>query len=124
MRYRNPRERNEKHLAFIRQLPCICCGSDIETEAAHVRFAERLVCKPNPGMSAKPDDAFVLPMCGRCHREQHTMNEREFWKRKGIDAIKAALALWYWTGDVDACLVIVEATRDHTALALVGTGRD
>jgi hypothetical protein len=118
LRFKNPRERNEKHLAFIRQLPCICCGNNIETEAAHIRFADRTVCKRPTGMAEKPDDAFVLPMCGRCHREQHTMNEREFWKRKGIDAIKAALALWYWTGDVDACLVVIEATRDHTALAV------
>lgn len=120
MRYRNPRERNEAHLKFIRNLPCLCCGNDIETEAAHIRMADRTVCKRQTGMAEKPDDAFVLPMCGRCHREQHTMNEREFWRRKGIDAIKAALALWYWTGDVDACLVIIEATRDHTPLSLVG----
>lgn len=120
LRYKHPRARNDKHLAFIRQLPCICCGSDTETEAAHIRFAERMVCKSNPGMASKPDDAFVLPMCGRCHREQHSMNERDFWKRKGIDAIKAALALWYWTGDVDACLVVIQATRDRTALALSG----
>lgn len=120
MRYRHPRERNEKHLAFIRQLPCLCCGNNIETEAAHIRFADRTVCKRQTGKGEKPDDAFTVPLCGRHHREQHDMNEREFWRRQGIDPIRAALALWYWTGDVDASLVVIEATRDHTALALSG----
>jgi hypothetical protein len=120
VRYRQPRERDGDHLKFIRQLPCLCCGNNIETEAAHIRFADRTVCKRQTGKGEKPDDAFTVPLCGRCHREQHDMNERECWKRTGIDAIKAALALWYWTGDVDACLVVIEATRDHTALALAG----
>ena len=116
---RQPRQKNEAHCNFIRQLPCLCCGNNIQTEAAHVRFAERLVCKRQTGMQERPDDAFVVPLCGRCHQEQHKMNEREFWKRKGIDVIKACLALWYWTGDADACAVVIAATRDHTPL-LVG----
>jgi hypothetical protein len=120
MRYRHPRERDEKHLAFIRQLPCLCCGNDIETEAAHIRFADRTVCKRQTGKAEKPDDAFTVPMCGRCHRRQHDMNEREFWRGEGIDPIRVALALWKWSGDGDACAVILVAARDHSALALSG----
>lgn len=120
MRYRHPRERNEKHLTFIRQLPCLCCGNNIETEAAHIRFADRSVCKRQTGKGEKPDDAFVVPLCGRCHRDQHGMNEREFWRQKGIDAIRAALALWYWSGDADACAVILGAVLDRSPLAFIG----
>lgn len=120
MRYRHPRERNEKHLAFVRQLPCLCCGNDIETEAAHIRMADRSVCKRQTGKGEKPDDAFSVPLCGRCHRDQHSMNEREFWRRVGIDPIRVALALHYWSGDADACALILVTARDQSAIALSG----
>ncbi|MGE0278429.1 MAG: hypothetical protein AB7R40_23785 [Nitrospiraceae bacterium] len=120
MRYRSPRKHDGDHLDFIRQLPCLCCGNNIETEAAHVRYSERMVCKRPTGMGEKPDDAFAVPLCGRCHRDQHGMNEREFWRMQGIDPIKVALALYYWSGDADACAVILTAARDQSAMALSG----
>jgi hypothetical protein len=121
VRYRHPRERDEKHLKFIRGLPCLCCGNDIETEAAHIRFADRSVCKRETGMAEKPDDAFTIPLCGRCHREQHAAgDERGFWRKQGIDVIRVALALWKWSGDGGACALILVTARDRSALALSG----
>lgn len=120
MRYRSPRARDGDHLDWIRELPCIVCADDTATEAAHIRFADRSVAKRQTGMAEKPDDAFSLPMCGRCHRGQHGMNEREFWRMHGIDPIKVALALYYWSGDADACAMILAAVRDQSALALTG----
>jgi hypothetical protein len=35
-------------------------------------------------MGTKADDDDAVPLCGRHHRELHTMNEREFWASYGI----------------------------------------
>lgn len=110
-RMRHPRQFDGKHLEFLRQLPCVICLDNTATEAAHIRFADRSVAKPMTGMGRKPDDAFALPLCGKHHREQHTMNERAWWQSQGIDPVKTALALWYWRGDVDACCVVVANAR-------------
>lgn len=110
MRFRHPRQHDDKHLQFLRGLPCIVCGDNTSTEAAHVRYADRSVAKEMSGQR-KPDDAFAVPLCGECHREQHKMKETEFWYFQDIDPIKIALALWYRSGDADACAMICANAR-------------
>jgi hypothetical protein len=44
-------------------------------------------------MGEKSSDKWALPLCGKHHREQHSMNEREFWASYGIDPF--ALAMRY-----------------------------
>jgi hypothetical protein len=97
-------------LAFIRQLPCCIpgCGNNIETEAAHIRFADPTVCKPQTGVATRPDDRFVLPLCSKHHRLQHSMGERKFWERY-FDPVKKALALYSVSGDHAAGEQIVMA---------------
>ena len=87
------------HLAFVRTLSCVVCGNDTSTEAAHVRMMDMRIAKPITGMQIKPDDKFTLPLCGRCHREQHTMNEREFWDSRQTDPVLLSLAIFSVSGD-------------------------
>lgn len=112
MNQRSPRQHNEKHLAFIRTLPCLLCNNNIETEACHVRMADRSIAKPN-GFGAKPDDRFTVPLCGTHHREQHQHGENAWWTGKGTDPIKAALALYSVSGDFEAGCRIVAANCER-----------
>lgn len=100
LRFREPRVKSERHLAFIRQLPCCICHNNIETQAAHVRFT--CDAKINPGMQQKPSDRYTVPLCNRHHEEQHRMNEKVFWLTVGIDPHKLADLLWSVTGDHEA----------------------
>ena len=94
LRQRDPRQRNEKHLRFIRSLPCCIpgCGR-VDTEAAHLRVGSINHGKRSTGMAEKPNDAWCLPLCNEHHAEQHTMNELAFWKQYGIDPFMLAITL-------------------------------
>lgn len=114
MRQRQPRDKNDEHLRFIRSLPCLLCNDNTSTEAAHVRMADRSIAKPN-GFGVRPDDRFTLPMCGAHHRDQHEGNEQQFWTRRGIDPVKTALALWSVQCDYERGLEIVRAVNELQA---------
>lgn len=105
------RQNNEKHLAFVRGLPCLVCPDDTTTEAAHVRFHDFRADKRSVGIGEKSDDRWAVPLCGAHHRAQHEMNEREFWSVVKIDPVFIALALWSVTGDHAAGQRIVGANR-------------
>lgn len=117
MRQRQPRKTDADHLAFVRSLPCCVCGNDIETEAAHVRFADPRVAKRQTGKGEKPSDEWSVPLCGQCHRRQHTGDERLFWAGARIDPIFVALALSRVSGDTEAGEQIAQNARDRDALA-------
>ena len=53
--------RDAKRLAAIRKLPCIRCGNP-DSQAAHSNSA-----KHGKGRSIKASDAFVIPLCFKCH---------------------------------------------------------
>lgn len=113
---RRPRDRSETHLAFIRTLPCIVCGNNIETEAAHIRMADRSVAKPMTGIATKCDDRFTVPLCGKHHRHQHEVgNEHKFWLAVAIDPIKSALALYSVSGDYERGVQVVYACNQLAA---------
>lgn len=99
-----------KHLDFIRSLPCIVCGDNTSTEAAHVRYTDRSVAKVNPGMGQKPPDYFTVPMCHVHHEQQHRMNEAYFWSVRGIDPVKKALALYAYSGNHSLAGQVVRAS--------------
>jgi len=108
MTQRSPRTRDDRHLAFIRQLPCLVCLDNTSTEACHVRFTDRRAAKFNPGMGQKPSDWWTVPMCGKHHREQHAGNEQDFWFNvHGIDPIAVAAWLYLVSGDYEAGEMIV-----------------
>ncbi len=94
LRQRQPRIKDNKHLAWIREQPCCICGDNTTVEAAHIRTASLAHGKPHTGMAEKPSDAWVLPLCGRHHREQHqTGDELKFWDFHGINPFILAITL-------------------------------
>jgi hypothetical protein len=111
MRQRTPRERDDAHLKFIRQLPCLVCGDNTSVEAAHIRFTDISAAKNNPGIGQKPSDYWTVPLCGRHHREQHGMSEPAFWSRAKIDALRVAAFLYLATGDHERGSQIVSEAR-------------
>ena len=107
---KQPRQHNEKHLAFIRQLPCVMCGDNTSTEAAHVRMGQPWLGKRHVGAAEKPDDKWSVPLCGRCHRKSHEQSEHAFWANMR-DPVVLALALWAATGNHELGEQIVRAAR-------------
>ncbi|MGF6434355.1 hypothetical protein [Bradyrhizobium elkanii] len=99
MRQRLFRVHDDKHLDFIRSLPCVCCGNNIQTEAAHLRVTNRKYGKDFTGGGRKPSDRWALPLCSNCHREQHGGNEDAFWRARGINPFVLALSLHAASGD-------------------------
>lgn len=93
LRQRQPREKNAKHLDFIRSLPCCICGG-IDTEAAHIRTASLEHGKDHTGMAEKPSDKWAVPLCNKHHREQHHVgDELKFWDFHGINPFLLAISL-------------------------------
>jgi hypothetical protein len=120
MRQRQPRKKDNKHLNFIRGLPCCVCLNNIETEAAHVRMADPRAAKRYVGKGEKADDRWTLPLCSYCHSFQHATGESRFWCEhvpslvptqlsNEIDPIFLALALHSVSGDHAAGEEIIRA---------------
>jgi hypothetical protein len=85
------RQIDDVYLDYIRSQPCCICGEDTTVEAAHLRVGSINDDKPDTGMGEKSSDKWALPLCGKHHREQHAMNELEFWASYGINPFKLAL---------------------------------
>lgn len=100
--FRRPRKKDEIYLSFLRALRCCVCLNNTGSDPAHIRFSDARVAKINAGVGAKPDDRWAVPLCRRCHDEQHSMNERAFWLKYGIDPIFLAMALYSQRGDHEA----------------------
>lgn len=106
---RHPRQEWPAHLAYLRTLPCLACGDNTSTEAAHIRMGCEEIEKRPTGLGEKPDDIYAVPLCGRCHREQHEIGENAFWDRKAWTSsvyipqwlFLKALALACHSGDYD-----------------------
>jgi hypothetical protein len=87
--FKNPRERDEDYLAFVRTQPCCVCRDPNSTEAHHPRVGH--INDGGPGMAQRASDKWALPLCSRHHRELHSMSEREFWASLNIDPLALAL---------------------------------
>lgn len=108
----NPR-RASQHLVFIRQLPCISCGS-VPSEPAHIRKGK------DGGTGMKSSDRYSVPLCASCHRldgrSQHSLGELTFWSELRIDPTDIALRLWTVSGNIEAGNRIVFRARQAIAL--------
>lgn len=51
--------RSEKHLARVRQIPCVRCGKEGESQAAHMNFGK--------SAGKKASDAATGALCPTCH---------------------------------------------------------
>lgn len=108
---KRPREENGKHLAFIRSLPCVVCGTRAKIEAAHIRAASLPHGKRGTGTLQKSDDRWTRSRCSSHHAEQHAGNELAFWASKNIDPFVTASALWGCTGDDEAAETVIRHAR-------------
>ena len=109
--FRRARLRDDKHLAFIRTLPCCACLNDGPSEAAHIRSGCLAIDKRETGMGEKPDDKWTLPLCWQCHREQHSMNERDFWEEQKVNPFTLAQQLYTVSGDKEAATSLIVRTN-------------
>lgn len=106
--------RDTKHLALIRQLPCLSCDTDPAGIAAHVRMTR--VGKPIAGTGNKPGDHWTLPLCPQCHTDgpnaQHVVGEVPFWRGLGLDALVVCQRLYAASPDIEAMRAAVFAERE------------
>jgi hypothetical protein len=116
MRLKHARIHDEKHLDFIRSLPCVSCGDDTATEAAHLRSGSLRYGKKPTGMQEKPSDRWALPLCSRDHRRQHQGNELEFWANEGVNPFVLAMTLHDVTGDHETAMQVLKE-QTHRVLA-------
>ena len=116
---KRPRVKDDGHLRWLRGLPCVITGKR-PVEAAHIRYSDPARGKYETGKNERPSDRWALPIHADKHREQHSMNERLFWSRHGLDPITLALALWGYSGDDEAAeAIIADAVR--TASTFLGS---
>lgn len=100
------RQKDEGHLAFIRSLPSIVSGCG-PCEAAHIRAGNPMYRKKRTGKGQRPDDAWSVPLTPDEHRDQHQVNETEWWNRQGVDPFVVAFKLYQVSGDRPAALAII-----------------
>lgn len=111
---RRPRIKDNIHLDYIRQLPCLICGNNTQTEAAHIRMSDPSIAKKESGIGHKPHDMFTVPLCNLHHREQHDNgNEKKWWNSKGIDPVKISLALYAESGDHERGVCITSQLNSY-----------
>ena len=89
------RVRCERHLAYIRTLPCCACRRQGATVAHH------LTCGPEPkARGMKASDSWTVPLCIACHDAghpgslHHAGDEDAWWQAKRRDPIAIAVSLW------------------------------
>ena len=110
---KHPRRHDEAHLSFLRTLHCVVCGDNTSVEAAHLRAGNLQYGKRPAGMQEKPDDAWCIPLCSRCHRRQHQGNEVRFWTNEGINPWVVALSLYAASGDAQMADEIINGQCGH-----------
>lgn len=103
--------RDERHLAFIRSLPCLLSGGP--AEAAHVSYKDPDYGKTGRGIGQKEGDNWTVPLSHEHHMRQHSMGEKQFWNEVGIDPCSIAQQLWECTGDRDRALVIIASIEQR-----------
>ena len=74
------KRRSPSHCNFVRDHDCCVPGCKRRPiEVAHVRIGG------NAGIGQKPSDRWTISLCADCHREQHTIGEKSFEQKHGID---------------------------------------
>jgi hypothetical protein len=115
LRQREPRERDEAHLRFVREQPCCLGFCQRQAEAAHLRMSNPAIGKEAAGKGEKPHDKFTVPLCPYHHRtgvdSQHNSNERAWWEMRGIDPWTVAASLWIQSGGAARALEPKPALR-------------
>ena len=85
------RLRDRAHVRSVAKRPCLICGRQ-PSDAHHLRFAQRRA------LGRKVSDEFTVPLCRGHHREAHRCgDEASWWRRLGLNPIRAARVLWLET---------------------------
>lgn len=90
---REPRLVDIGYLKWLRKKPCCVCGRPAPSDPAHIKFKSDAYGKRESG-TMKPDDKWAVPLCRDCHTEQHSCNEREWWRSKRILPLMLAQKLY------------------------------
>ena len=103
-------ERNPVYLSLVRQLPCIKCGIDYKSIAAHVRMQSAAHGKRG-GTGKKPPDRWCLPICEWDHtmdkNSQHRVGERHFWNDLNLNPLLICERLYEARSDIKAMRTII-----------------
>jgi hypothetical protein len=110
--FKRQKVKSGAHEDFIRSLPCVICKDNTTTECAHVSYADMRYGKFGRGKGQKEESIWVIPLCGAHHRDQHTGNERGFWREHAIDPCRVAAALFIRSQDYQTALQIIEHAKD------------
>lgn len=102
---KHKRHEDNKHLSFIRSLPCCVSGVYGETQSAHIRKGT------DGSLGKKPSDNFVVPLSISEHYRQHKIGEVKYWGDRLEAAKELASALFLKTGDKDECLKLIARFR-------------
>lgn len=122
MNQRQPRIQDKPHLRFVAELPCLVCKNNIESDAAHIRYADLSIGKRAVGVGEKPDDKWTVPLCRADHTKQHSMNEKEFWEAVRIDPLFIAQQLYAVSGNHEEGCKIIENAQIGYALHAMADG--
>ena len=99
---------SEKHLAFVRTLPCAVTGMPGGNHAHHLTIDRYR-------MGRKAGDDRTVPLRPEMHQDRagalHVVGEKKFWNSFGIDPEYLAAVLWENTGDFIRCEAEVMAAR-------------
>ena len=96
-----------RHLASIRQLPCVVCGREPCGQAHHL-----MGLALGRGMGRKNADRWAIGLCLEHHAAVHDHGDDESWLAgHGIDGRALAGALWSARGDLEGMRRIVERFR-------------
>lgn len=109
--FKRSRIKSDTHEDFVRALPCLICGDNTTTEAAHISYADMRYGKFGRGKGQKEESIWVIPLCGAHHRDQHDMGEIAFWSENAIDPCRVAAALFIRTQDYQTALQIIEHAK-------------
>jgi hypothetical protein len=78
--------RDDEYRAWIRTLPCVGCGREGRSEAAHTGT--------DGGMSTKASDYSCVPLCTECHTQAqgayHRARKGAFERRHGLSFARMA----------------------------------
>lgn len=108
---RTPREgMDANHLANVRQLVCLVCGSGPPNHAHH------LLRSGEHAMGRKSSDRWAISLCDRHHRELHAAGDEDaYLMQHGIDGRAVATVQWTKRGNLPAMARIVFRARQEAA---------
>lgn len=88
-------ERDAKYLAFIRTLPCACCGVHSLSVPHHHNAVG------HGGKGSKCSDYRAIPLCSlKCHNKVHQIGRSSFWgDLDAVETLIVRLNMRYFFGD-------------------------